>query len=127
LEVRAVKRKYVLEEARKTGRPPKIEVLAYNTKEDFERVSVGIVESRGRHGRIRQPISDRVYLVLEGEGEFCFGDEEGDDEVVTAGKENVVIVSKDTAYDYRGRMRLFLVHTPAYEQDSDVRLDDLWD
>jgi hypothetical protein len=39
----------------------------------------------------------------------------------------VVIVPKDTAYDYRGRMRLFLIHTSAYEQDSDVHLDDLWD
>ena len=122
-----MKRKYVLEEARKTGRPPEIEVFAYNTKEDFEQASVGIVESRGRHGRIRQPISDRVYLVLEGEGEFFFGDEEGDDEAVPVGKDDVVIVPKDTAYYYRGRMRLFLVHTPAYEQDSDVHLDGLWD
>jgi hypothetical protein len=34
LEVRDVKRKYALEEARTTGRPPKIEVLAYNTNSD---------------------------------------------------------------------------------------------
>ena len=43
------------------------------------------------------------------------------------GEDDVVILPKDTAYDYRGRMRLFLIHTPAYEQDSDVNLDDLWD
>lgn len=54
--------KYTLEEAKATGRPPEIEVYAYNTKEDFEWASAGIVESRGRHGRIKQPISDRVYL-----------------------------------------------------------------
>ncbi len=78
-----MKRKYALEEAKKTGRPPEIEVFAYNTKED--------------------------------------------DEVVLGGKDDVVIVPKDTAYDYRGKIRLFLVHTPAYEQDSDVHLDDLWD
>ena len=119
--MQAVKRKYVLEEARRTGRLPEIEVLAYNTREDFERASVGIVEARGRHGRIRQPVSDRIYLVLEGEGEFFFGDE-----VVPVGEDDVVLVPKDTVYDYRGRMRLFLVHTPAYEQDSDVHLDDLW-
>jgi hypothetical protein len=77
LEVRDVKRKYALEEAKKTGHSPEIEVLAYNTKEDFEQDSVGIVE--------------------------------------------------DTDYDYRGQMRLFLIHTPAYEHDSDVHLDDLWD
>jgi mannose-6-phosphate isomerase-like protein (cupin superfamily) len=114
--VRDVKRKYLLEEARKTSRPPEIEIFAYNTKEDFERASVGIVESRGRHGRIRQPISNPVYLVLE-----------GDDEIVSVGKDDVVIVPKDTFYDYRDQRRLFLIHTPAYEQDSDVHLDDLWD
>jgi hypothetical protein len=53
LEVRDVKRKYALEEAKKTGRPLEIEVLACNIKEDFEQASVGIVESGGRHGRIR--------------------------------------------------------------------------
>lgn len=123
-----MKRKYGLEEARQTGRPPEIEVFAYNTREDFEQASVGMVEARGRHGRIRQPISDRVYLVLEGEGEFFFGDEEGEsDEIVPVGKDDVVLIPKNNVYDYRGRMRLFLVHTPAYEQDSDVHLDDLWD
>jgi mannose-6-phosphate isomerase-like protein (cupin superfamily) len=101
LEVRDVKRKYALEEAKKTGRPPEIEVFAYNTKAEFEQASVGIVEARGRHGRIRQHISDRVYLVLEGEGEFFFGDGERD-EVVPVGKDDVVVVPKDTAYDYGG-------------------------
>lgn len=96
-----MKRKYVLEEAKKTGHPPEIEDFAYNTKEDFERASMGIVASRERHGRIRQPISDRVYLVLEGEGEFFFGDGERD-EVVPVGKDDVVVVPKDTAYDYGG-------------------------
>lgn len=38
-----------------------------------------------------------------------------------------MIVPKGTACDYRGRMRLFLLHTPTYEQDSGVHLDDLWD
>ena len=111
-----MKRKYALEEAKKTGRPLEIEVLAYNIKEDFEQASVGIVESRGRHGRISQPISNRVCLVLE-----------GDDEIVSVGKDDVVIVPNETAHDYRDQMRLFLIHTPAYEQDSDVHLDDLWD
>jgi hypothetical protein len=122
-----VKRKYAVKKAKKTSRPPEIEVFAYNTKEDFEKPSVRIVGSRRQHGRIRQPFSDRVYPIPEGEGEFLFGNGEGDDEAVLVGKHDVVIVPKDTACDYRGRVRLFLVHTPAYEQDSDVHLDDLWD
>jgi len=63
--------------------------------------------------------------VLEREGEFFFGYEEGYDEIVSVGKDDVVIVPKDTDYDYRGQMRLFLIPTPAYEQDSDVHLGNL--
>ncbi len=101
---------------------------AYNTREDFERASVGIVEWRGRHGRIMQPVSDRVYLVIDGEGEFYFGGEEGqDEETVSVGKDDVLLILKGTVYDYEGRMRLFLAHFPAYEPDSDVHYDDLWE
>jgi len=104
------KRKYTLEEAKRTGRPPEIEVHAYNTKEDFEQASAGMVESRGRHGRIKQLISDRIYLILEGEGEFFFG-EEGDEGAPVA-NDDVLLLPKDTVYDYQGRMRLFLVDAP---------------
>jgi hypothetical protein len=36
--------------------------------------------------------------------------------------DDVFIAPKDTVYDYQGRMRLFLVRTPAYVQNSDVHL-----
>ena len=100
-----------------------------NTKEDFERASVGIVESRGRHGRIKKnPISDRVYPVLDGEGEFRFGGEEGqDEETYPVSKDDVLLIPKGTVYDYEGRMRLFLAHLPAYEPGSDVHYDALWE
>lgn len=35
---------------------------------------------------LRQHVSDRVYRLLKGEGEFFFDDEEGDDEVVPVGR-----------------------------------------
>ena len=123
-----MKHKYTLDEAKLTGRPSEIEVCAYNAKEDFERASAGIVTARGRHGRIMQPISDRVYLILEGEGEFYFGGEEGQkEETVRVEKNDVVLIPRGTVYDYEGRMRLFLSHSPAYEQDSDVHYDNLWE
>ena len=122
-----MKHKYTLEEAKETGRPPRDK----GTRLQYEgglRASAGIVESRGRHGRIKQPISDRVYLVLEGEGEFYFGGEEGqDEEMVRVGKDDVLLIPKGTVYDYEGRMRFFLAHAPAYEPDSDVHYDDLWE
>ncbi len=123
-----MKYKYTLQEAKTMGRAPEVEMNAYNTKEDFGQAGVGIVESRGRHGRIMQPISDRVYLVIDGEGEFYFGGEEGqDEETVSVEKDDVLLIPKGTVYDYEGRMRLFLAHFPAYEQDSGVHDDDLWE
>ncbi len=123
-----MKHKYSFEEAKVTGRPPEIEMHAYNTKEDFDRASVGIVESRGRHGRIKQPVSDRTYLILEGEGSFYFGgEEEQHEETVRVKKDDVLLIPKGTVYDYEGHMRLFLTHSPAYKPDSDVHYDDLWD
>ena len=122
--MRAVKQNTPLE-TKKTGRALEIVVFAYDTKEDFERSSVSTAEPGWRHGRIGQPVSDRVYLVLADEGEFLFGNGEGD-EVETFIKEDVVFTSKDSACDCRGRMRLFLVQTPAHEQESDVHPDDLW-
>lgn len=43
------------------------------------------------------------------------------------GKDDVLLIPRNTVYDYWGHMRLFLAHTPAYEQDSDVHYDDLWE
>jgi hypothetical protein len=116
LEMRAVKEKYVLE-ATKIGLPPETKVFMQDTKEDFERARVGLVESREQHGRTRQPVSSRVSLILEGQRGFLFGDGEGDDELMPVAREALVLIQEDTAYDYRGRMRLSLVHASAYEQD----------
>ncbi len=122
-----MKHAYAHEEAKVTGRPPEIEMRAYNIGEDFGRASVGIVECRGCHGRIKNPVSDRVYLVLEGEETFYCGGEEGqDEETAPVGQDDVLLMPKEKIYDYEGRTRLFLSPSPAYKQDSDVHHDDLW-
>jgi hypothetical protein len=126
-KVRVVKRKYVLEEAKKPGRPPEVEVFVYNTKEDFDRASVGILESEVCHGRVRELSYDRApgtggrrgVLLRRCGGRVGRG--------CADRKDDVFIAPKDTVYDYQGRMRLFLVRTPTYVQNSDVHLDDLWD
>lgn len=62
--------------------------------------------------------SDRVYLILEGQGEFIVGNE-----VIPVAKDDVLIIPRNTEYDYWGQLRLFLVHIPAYEKDSDINLE----
>ncbi len=87
---------------------------------------MGIVESRDRHGRIRQPISDRVYLVLEGEGEFFFGDKKGRTRSYRLPRK-IWYSYKYTAYAPWGRTCLSLVRASAYTREFNVHLDDHWD
>ena len=78
-------------------------------------------EVTGRHGKVKTTHSDRVYLVLEGSGNFTIGDETFSVEAM-----DMLIIPKNTPYDYKtsnGTMKLFLVHTPAYNADAEVKLE----
>jgi mannose-6-phosphate isomerase-like protein (cupin superfamily) len=94
---------------------------AYNSKDDFAHASAAIFKVTGSHGKVKSTKSDRVYLVLEGKGQFVVGDEKTDVE-----KDDVIIIPKNTPYDYKtvgGKLKLFLVHTPAYDEKTEVKLD----
>ena len=94
---------------------------AYNSKEDFANASGAYFELTGSHGKVRTDKSDRVYFVVGGEGEFTIGGK-----VFSVGEKDVVIVPKNTPYDYRARggvLKLFLVHTPAFDPDFEIKLD----
>lgn len=80
---------------------------AYNSKDEFKNASAAYFEIDERHGKVRNRLSDRIYFVLDGIGEFII-----DDKVVSVKKSDVIIIPKNTPYDYRGKMKLFLVHTP---------------
>jgi mannose-6-phosphate isomerase-like protein (cupin superfamily) len=93
---------------------------AYNSKEDFDNASAAIFEVVGSHGKVKTTKSDRIYYVVEGEGEFSVNGE-----TFKVSTEDVIIIPKNTPYDYKttsGAMKLFLVHTPAYDQDAEVKL-----
>lgn len=92
---------------------------AYNSKEDFPRASGVYFEVDGAHGKVKTTLSDRVYYVLEGKGEFIINDE-----IIPVEATDVVIVSKNTPYNYRGKMKLFLVHTPAFDPVHEVKLEE---
>lgn len=95
--------------------------LSYSSKEDFKRASAAIFEVTGRHGKIKSLVSDRVYLILEGKGEFIINGK-----IVPVEKNDVIIVPKNTPYDYKtvkGKLKLFLVHTPAFDASKEVKLE----
>lgn len=90
----------------------------YSAKEDFKNASVAYAEISGRHGKIRNVKSDRVYIIAEGKGEFIINGE-----VVPVEKTDVIIIPKNTPYDYQGEMKIFLVDCPAFEKGADVKLE----
>jgi len=95
-----------------------IKGFEYNTKEDFEKASVVFAEVSGRHGKIKNIKSERIYIVVEGKGEFIINDE-----VVPVERNDVIIIPKNTPYDYQGKMKMFLVDTPAFEKGADIKLE----
>jgi len=93
---------------------------AYNSEADFKNASAAYFEVTSSHGKTKTSKSDRVYLVLEGEGTFTINTE-----VIPVEKMDVIIIPKDTPYDYQTKgemMKLFLVHTPAYSPEAEVKL-----
>jgi mannose-6-phosphate isomerase-like protein (cupin superfamily) len=90
----------------------------YNSKEDFKNASAVLVEVGGKHGKIKSILCDRVYFVIKGKGEFFINEE-----VVPVKKTDVMIVPKNTPYDFRGKMRMLLVDLPAFEKEADVKLE----
>lgn len=67
-------------------------------------------------------LSNRVHYVLDGTGEFII-----DDEVLQGKATDMVIVPKNTPYDYQATnnstLKLFLVHPPAFDQKYEVELE----
>ena len=93
----------------------------YNSKDDFPRANATVFEMTGRHGKVKSLVSDRIYLVLRGKGEFTIAGE-----IFPVEKDDVIIVPKNTPYDYKaveGTLEMFLVNTPAFDRDKEVKLE----
>lgn len=91
---------------------------AYNSKKDFPNASAAFFEVTGSHGKTKTTLSDRIHFVVSGSGKFIINGEE-----ISVKKSDVVIIPKNTPYDYKGRMKLFLVHVPAFDQKYEVKLE----
>ena len=106
--------KFKLKDAHKFGWKG-LKGWAYNSNVDFENASAAYFEVNGAHGKVKTTKSDRIYLVLEGTGEFIINEK-----VMKVEKMDVIIVPKNTYYDYKGKMKLFLVHCPAFDENAEI-------
>ncbi len=91
---------------------------AYNSKEDFPTASAAYIEVTGKHGKIKTTKSDKIYFIISGKGKFIINGKE-----TQVKKTDVVIIPKNTPYDYSGKMKLFLVDTPAFDPECEVKLE----
>ncbi len=112
--------KFQLKNARKFGWEG-LSGWAYNSKEEFENASTAYFEVTNKHGKVKTTRSDRIYFVIDGEGEFTVNNE-----TFSVQKSDVIIIPKNTPYDYKTKkstLKLFLVHVPAYHPDYEVKLE----
>ncbi len=96
--------------------------LAYNSKEDFSRISALYIEVTKRHGLSKTTISDRVYYILKGKGEFIVKDDKYE-----VSETDVIIIPKNTPYDYESKgkdaLKMFMIHVPAFDPKYVVELE----
>ncbi len=92
--------------------------LSYNTKEEFSSASAAYIEVNGRKEKTRNTISDKIFYVVEGSGNFMINGE-----TVPVKASDVIIVPKMTPYYYWGTMTLFLVDTPAFDPTAEEKLE----
>lgn len=59
-------------------------------------MSVVYAELEGVHGEVKTNEVERVYYILDGEGEFSI-----DGKTVSVSKEDVITVPSNTIYDYK--------------------------
>lgn len=99
-----------------------LKAKAISSKDDFKNASTAYFEVTGSHGKVMTELSDRIYLVLDGEGQFIV-----DGLTHEVSKGDVIIVPRCTPYDYGAKkgsvLKLYLVHTPAYDPKFERKLN----
>jgi mannose-6-phosphate isomerase-like protein (cupin superfamily) len=115
-----VKYKFELKDAYEFGWEG-LKAKAYSDASNFKEASVSVFYVTGSHGKVKSLVSNRIYYVLEGEGEFIINNE-----IIPVKITDVVIVPKNTPYDYKAKkgttLKLFLVHSPSWNSDKEVKL-----
>lgn len=92
--------------------------FSYNTKEQFSRMSAAYFICHGKHPKMKSINSDRLYLILKGNGKFFINDK-----AISVEEKEIIIVPKNTPYCYQVEMECFLVHSPAFDRKKEIRYE----
>jgi mannose-6-phosphate isomerase-like protein (cupin superfamily) len=90
-----------------------------NRDEHSEAISVTWVKIWGYHKKMRCDAADRVYYIIEGDGEFQVGDDPSGK--VTGG--DYVFIPRGVPYVFEGHMTYLVMNGPAFAPDFDIRLE----
>jgi mannose-6-phosphate isomerase-like protein (cupin superfamily) len=94
-----------------------VQGISLISKEQFPRADAAILTISGRHGLTKTTLSDRLYFIVAGSGTFTVNDE-----TASVGCNSVVVIPKDTPYDFDGKMSAIVFSTPAFDPEYEVAL-----
>jgi mannose-6-phosphate isomerase-like protein (cupin superfamily) len=79
--------------------------------------SGALIEINGEHGKIQCLGEDRIYFILEGDGLFIIDNKSHD-----VSPNDAIFVPKNTPYNIIGKMKYFLICSPAFDPKHDIHL-----
>jgi mannose-6-phosphate isomerase-like protein (cupin superfamily) len=79
---------------------------------------VASLKVEGRHGRVKTTLSDRFYYIVSGTGTFDVGDS-----TFKVERGELIVVPRDTPYDFEGTMELVMFCSPAFDLSKEVFME----
>ncbi|MCK4634692.1 MAG: hypothetical protein KAT37_02345 [Candidatus Aenigmarchaeota archaeon] len=92
-----------------------MKINEYKINPDF---SGALIEINGDHGELKCLNENRIYFIVEGEGKFVI---DGEENAVSGN--DLIFIPKNTPYNIIGKLKYFLICSPAFDPKDDVFLD----
>lgn len=92
-----------------------MKIKEYKMNPEF---SGALITINGTHGKLKCLKEDRIYYIVNGEGNFSV-----EDESFKVSEEDVVFIPMNTIYDFSGKMKFFLICSPEFKPEDDAYLD----
>jgi mannose-6-phosphate isomerase-like protein (cupin superfamily) len=81
------------------------------------RIDIAVAELHGVHGQYKNDVSDKIYLILEGEGTLVVGHES-----VNVGPMDVVFIPPGETHGIAGNLKFLVIMTPPFDPEKDRRV-----